>query len=498
MITGGIKNQVDELWRTFWNNGISNPLTVIEQISYLLFIKRLDELHTAREKRANRLGEEIKDPIFGEDEQHMRWRNFRNRDPEEMYEIVSEEAFPFIKELHGDPDADGASSYANHMQDAVFLIPDANLLSSAVDQIDELPIQDRDTKGDLYEYMLSKLNTAGQNGQFRTPRHIIEMMVEMVEPEPDDVVCDPACGTGGFLIGVGEYLREEYPEMLHDEEQREHFEHDMFTGYDFDSTMLRIGSMNMMLHGIEHATIERQDSLAGGGAEKRVEENEYTLVLANPPFKGSLDEERVDPALKKVVDTNKTELLFVAQILRSLQPGGRAAVIVPDGVLFNSSNAHTKLREHLVENHRLRGVVSMPSGVFKPYAGVSTGVLIFTKTGSGGTEDVWFYDMEADGFSLDDKREEIDANDIPDILDRWDMWTGDDDKEAQRPRTAKSFAVPKAEIAANDYDLSINRYKETEYEAAEHEDPTAILADLKAMESDIQNDMNELEAMLSG
>ncbi|MCS3666425.1 type I restriction enzyme M protein [Salinibacter ruber] len=498
MITGSIRKQVDKLWTTFWNNGISNPLTVIEQISYLLFLKRLDDLHTARKKRANRLDEPIKDPIFGEDEQHLRWRNFRHRDPEEMFEIVSQEAFPFIKELHGDPGADGASSYANHMQDAVFLIPNANLLSSAVEQIDELPIQDRDTKGDLYEYMLSKLNTAGQNGQFRTPRHIIEMMVEMVEPDPDDVVCDPACGTGGFLIGVGEYLRDEHPEMLRDDDQRRYFEHEMFTGYDFDSTMLRIGSMNMMLHGIEHATIERRDSLASGGVNDRAEEDEYTLVLANPPFKGSLDEERVDPALLKVVDTKKTELLFVAQILRSLQPGGRAAMIVPDGVLFGSSNAHTELREHLVENHRLRGVVSMPSGVFKPYAGVSTGVLIFTKTGSGGTEDVWFYDMEADGFSLDDKREEIDANDIPDILDRWDAWTGDGDKESQRPRTAKSFAVPKAEIADNDYDLSINRYKEAEYETAEHEDPTAILGDLKTMEADIQRDMNELETMLSG
>jgi type I restriction enzyme M protein len=464
----------------------------------MLFLKRLDDLHTAREKRANRLDESIKDPIFGEDEQHLRWRNFRHRDPEEMFEIVSQEAFPFIKELHGDPDADGASSYANHMQDAVFLIPNANLLSSAVEQIDELPIQDRDTKGDLYEYMLSKLNTAGQNGQFRTPRHIIEMMVDMVEPEPDDVVCDPACGTGGFLIGVGEYLREEHPEMLRDDEQRHHFEHEMFTGYDFDSTMLRIGSMNMMLHGIEHATIERRDSLADGGVNDQTEDNEYTLVLANPPFKGSLDEERIDSSLLKVVDTKKTELLFVAQILRSLQPGGRTAIIVPDGVLFDSSNAHTELRKHLVEKHRLRGVVSMPSGVFKPYANVSTGVLIFTKTGSGGTEDVWFYDMEADGFSLDDKREEIDDNDIPDILDRWDAWTDDDDTEAQRPRTAKSFVVPKAEIAANDYDLSINRYKKAEYEATDHEDPAAILAELKTMEADIQRDMNELEAMLSG
>lgn len=497
MITGSIKNQVDKLWTTFWNNGISNPLSVIEQISYLLFLKRLDDLHTAREKRANRLDEAIKDPIFGEDEQHLRWRNFRHRDPEEMFEIVSQEAFPFIKELHGDPEADGASSYANHMQDAVFLIPDANLLSSAVDQIDELPIEDRDTKGDLYEYMLSKLNTAGQNGQFRTPRHIIDMMVEMIEPEPDDVVCDPACGTGGFLIGVGEYLRDEYPEMLRDEEQLEHFEHDMFTGYDFDSTMLRIGSMNMMLHGIEHATIKRQDSLASGGANNRVEESEYSLVLANPPFKGSVDEERVDPALKKVVDTKKTELLFVAQILRSLQPGGRAAVIVPDGVLFNSSNKHTTLREHVIEEHRLRGVVSMPSGVFKPYANVSTGVLIFTKTGSGGTDDVWFYEMAADGYSLDDKREEIDENDIPDILDRWSSWIDGGDTEAQRPRTAKSFAVPKSEIAENDYNLSINRYKQAEYEVTEHGDPMAILADLKGLETGIQRDMNELEEMLS-
>jgi type I restriction enzyme M protein len=496
MITGSIKNQVDRLWKTFWSNGISDPLRVIEQISYLLFLKRLDDLHTTREKRANRLDEPLKDPIFGEDEQHLRWRNFRHRDPEEMFEIVSQEAFPFIKEMHGDPEADGASSYANHMQDAVFMIPNANLLSSAVEQIDDLPLQDRDTKGDLYEHMLSKLNTAGQNGQFRTPRHIIEMMVEIVEPEPNDVVCDPACGTGGFLIGVGEYLRDEHPEMLRDDDQRHHFEHEMFTGYDFDSTMLRIGSMNMMLHGIEHATIERQDSLAGGEAGNRVEQEEYTLVLANPPFTGSLDYERVDPRLLKLADTEKTELLFLAQIIQSLQPGGRAAVIVPGGVLFGSSNVHQDLRSHLVENHRLRGVVSMPSGVFKPYSGVSTGVLIFTKTGSGGTDDVWFYEMEADGYSLDDKREQIDENDIPDILGRWKDWTNGDESEQERPRTEKSFVVPKSEIAENDYDLSINRYKEAEYESGGHEDPESIMCDLKEMESEIHRTMDELEEMI--
>lgn len=486
MITGTLKNQVDRIWTACWNNGISNPLTVIEQISYLLFIKRLDELHTVREYKANRLGRPIEDPIFGPDEQDMRWSKFRDYDAERMYKVVRDRAFPFIKNLHGDED----SSYARHMKDAVFMVPKASLLTDMVDQIDKLPMEDRDTKGDLYEYMLSKLSTAGTNGQFRTPRHIIKMMVELTQPQPDDTICDPACGTAGFLVAAGEYLREHHADLFFNDAQKAHFNSGMFHGFDFDSSMLRIASMNMMLHGVEGAKIERRDSLSEDNASV---EDEFTLVLANPPFKGSLDYNTTAKNLLSVAKTKKTELLFLLQILRILKPGGRAAVIVPDGVLFGSSKAHRTVRQTLVEGHKLEAVVSMPSGVFKPYAGVSTGVLVFTKTNSGGTEDVWFYDMQADGFSLDDKRQPVEANDLPDLVARWN----DRAAEAERPRTARSFVVPKAEIKANKYDLSINRYKEIEYEEVAYDPPQQILAELKALEAEIQRDLGELEQMLA-
>ncbi|OKH12302.1 type I restriction-modification system subunit M [[Limnothrix rosea] IAM M-220] len=488
MITGELKSKVDKLWDTFWSGGISNPLSVIEQISYLLFIKRLDELELAKERKAQRLGGEVKDPSFTPEQQGYRWSNFRHLEAQEMIKIVRDHAFPMIKELGKE-----GGAYAAHMKDATFMIANASLLSTVVEQIDQIPMADRDTKGDLYEYMLSKLSTAGTNGQFRTPRHIIKMIVELMEPTPREIVCDPACGTGGFLVAVSEYMRDlkdgDGNSVLNAAGNREHFNSEMFHGFDFDPTMLRIGSMNMMLHGIEDPKIEARDSLSEDHAAVN---EEFTLILANPPFKGSVDKEGIASDLKKVVNTKKTELLFGALFLRLLKKGGRAAVIVPDGVLFGSSRAHKALRKMLVEDHKLDGIISMPSGVFKPYAGVSTAIMIFTKTGAGGTDAVWFYDMQADGLSLDDKRSPVEQNDIPDILARWKGRDIGQDTD----RKAKAFFVPKEEIAENNYDLSINRYKEIEYEEVEYDPPLEILGKLKGLEDEIRADLNELEEML--
>lgn len=486
MITGELKNQVDRLWTTFWNNGISNPLTVIEQISYLFFIKRLDDEELAKEKRANRLGRPARGLRFGDDQQAMRWSQFKNMgDAEAMLTVVRDKAFPFIKTMGGSA---RETSYARHMKDAVFMVGNAALLSNVVSQIDQLPMHDRDTKGDLYEYMLSKLTTAGTNGQFRTPRHIIQMMVQMVDPKPrlGETVCDPSCGTAGFLVAASEHVRDV---MLGDAGLRDHFNGGMFHGYDFDATMLRIGSMNMMLHGIENPDIAARDSLSEDAAG---DDGSYTVVLANPPFKGSVEASTIAKDLSRVVKTKKTELLFLVQIVRILKLGGRAAVIVPDGVLFGSSKAHKTVRKMLVEDHKLDGVVSMPSGVFKPYAGVSTAILFFTKTGAGGTDDVWFYDMQADGFSLDDKRQPVDDNDIGDILAKWAAR----DASQESDRKAKAFFVSKSEIKDNAYDLSINRYKEIEYEEVEYEPPAVIIDRLEALQAEIADDLKTLRGML--
>jgi type I restriction enzyme M protein len=395
------------------------------------------------------------------------------------------------------------------MKDARFTIPTPTLLERVVDLIGEIPMEDRDTKGDLYEYMLGKIATAGQNGQFRTPRHIIQLMVEMTAPKPTDVVCDPAAGTCGFLVAVGEYLRLRHKELFADTKLNKHFHSGLFHGFDFDNTMLRIGSMNMMLHGVDNPEVVYRDSLAQDHAG---EEEKYTLVLANPPFAGSLDYESVAKDLQQVVKTKKTELLFVALFLRLLKPGGRAAVIVPDGVLFGSSNAHKTLRETLVEKQKLDAVISLPSGVFKPYAGVSTAILLFTKTNSGGTDSVWFYDVQADSWSLDDKRqplladdkigcvpaqklteEEHAKNNLPDVLARWSQR---EKAERKRTRTEQSFCVPKADIAANGYDLSLNRYKEVVHEEVEHVPPKELIAQLMKLEREIEQGLKELEGML--
>ncbi len=512
MITGDIKSQIDKIWDSFWSGGISNPLEVIEQITYLLFIKRLDDLHTLEENKANRLHQPMERRIFPEGDdprgrsyEDLRWSHFKNFAAPDMFDVVGQHVFPFLQQLGGDD-----STYSTHMKDARFTIPNAALLAKVVDLLDHVPMQDRDTKGDVYEYMLAKIASAGTNGQFRTPRHIIELMVRMAAPTPKDVICDPACGTAGFLVSAGEYLREEHPEALRDAALREHFHHGLFHGYDFDNTMLRIGSMNMLLHGVENPDISYRDSLAEGPADDAAK---YTLVLANPPFAGSLDYENTAKELQQVVKTKKTELLFLALFIRLLKPGGRAAVIVPDGVLFGSSNAHKALRKALVEEQKLDGVVSLPSGVFRPYAGVSTAILFFTKTDSGGTDKVWFYDCLADGRSLDDKRNDLlpaeklgvvpsealteedhAKNNFPDILARWGKR---DSEEHERLRTAQSFCVPKADIVDQDYDLSINRYKEIVHEEIEHRSPQEIIAELRSLEDEIQAGLDELSGMLA-
>jgi len=511
MLTGDLRNQIDRIWDAFWSGGISNPLEVMEQITYLLFLRRLDDLQTLEENKAGRLNKPIKRRIFptgkdpeGKSYEDLRWSRFKNTESREMFKTVERHVFPFLRTLGGDD-----STYAYHMKDARFTIPSESLLAKVVEMIDEVPLEDRDTKGDLYEYMLSKIATAGENGQFRTPRHIIQLMVEMTAPTPTDVVCDPACGTGGFLVATGEYLRKHHPEILRDTKLREHFHHKLFHGFDFDKTMLRIGSMNMLLHGVENPDITYRDSL---GQDHAGEEEKYSLVLANPPFAGSLDYENCAKDLQQIVKTRKTELLFLALFLRLLKPGGRAAVIVPDGVLFGSSKAHKELRRMLVEDQKLDAVISLPGGVFKPYSGVSTGILVFTKTNSGGTDHVWFYDVEADGWSLDDKRqallpdqklgptpaealkdEEHAKNNLPDVRARWKTRTS---AERERKRTDHSFCVPKAEIVNNGYDLSINRYKEVVHEEVEHAPPQQILAELAAIERDIERGLGSLREML--
>jgi len=493
MITGELKSKVDRIWDTMWSGGISNPLSVIEQLTYLLFIKRLDELHTLKERKAAHTGQPIEDPIFTTDQDSLRWSHFREMAPEQMFETVRDQVFPFIKTLGQQEDGNDEedSTYSHHMKDALFMMPTARVLANVVDQLDGIDMVDSDTKGDLYEYMLGKIASAGQNGQFRTPRHIIKLMVEMTDPTPKDIICDPACGTAGFLIAASEYLVDHHSDSIYkDAAARHRFNNHTFHGYDFDNTMLRIGSMNMLLHGVENPDIRYKDSLAqadDNDAEK------YSLILANPPFAGSLDYESTAKDLQQIVKTKKTELLFLALFLRLLQIGGRAAVIVPDGVLFGSSKAHKTLRKMLVDEQKLDAIISMPSGVFKPYAGVSTAILLFTKTNSGGTDNVWFYDMQADGYSLDDKRNpQPDKTNLPDILARWQ----DRDAETSRERTEQSFLVPRDEIAGNDYDLSINRYKEVVYEAVEYDPPAVILERLARLDDEIMQGRKDLEGML--
>ncbi len=498
MITGGLKNKIDGLWDIFAAGGLVNPLDVIEQITYLMFIHDLDESDDRKSRESVMLGLPF-ESIFAEEVKigdrtvpgrQLKWSVFRDFPAGQMYSVMQEWAFPFIKNLH----ADKNSAYSKYMGDAIFKLPTPLVLSKVVDCLDGIysqmaQVQDTDIRGDVYEYLLSKISQSGLNGQFRTPRHIIRMMVELTAPTPDDVICDPACGTSGFLISAGQYLKENYKaEVMFNREKREHYMNRMFTGYDMDRTMLRIGAMNMMTHGVDNPFIEYRDSLS----EQNADRDKYTLILANPPFKGSLDADTVSPDLLKVCKTKKTELLFLALFLRMLKIGGRCACIVPDGVLFGSSAAHKAIRQELIDNNRLEAVISMPSGVFKPYAGVSTGVLVFTKTGHGGTDNVWFYDMRADGLSLDDKRTPIAENDIPDIVARFHNL----EAEKSRSRTEQSFLVPKDEIVASGYDLSINKYKKTEYVPIEYPPTSQIIAELKELEAEIQKGLEELEGMV--
>lgn len=498
MITGELKNKIDRLWETFWTGGITNPLDVVEQMTYLMFIHDLDATDNQRAKESAMLGLPHKS-IFADEVRvgertipgnQLKWSVFHDLPAGQMYSTLQEWVFPFIKDLHADKD----SAYAKYMGDAIFKIPTPLMLDKIVTAMDEIYVQaeqlhDADVRGDIYEYLLSKIATAGVNGQFRTPRHIIRMMVDMMAPRADDVICDPACGTGGFLVAAGEYLKENHKEeIFFDRQKKDHYMNHMFHGYDMDRTMLRIGAMNMMTHGIDNPYIEYRDSLS----DQNTDREKYSLILANPPFKGSLDADIVSADLLKVCKTKKTELLFLALFLRMLKVGGRCAVIVPDGVLFGSSKAHKDIRKEIVEGNRLEAVISMPSGVFKPYAGVSTAVLMFTKTGHGGTDQVWFYDMKADGFSLDDKRAEIKENDIPDIVSRFHNREG----EKARSRTDQSFLVPREEIAENGYDLSINKYKKVEYVPVEYPSTQEILADLKKLEMEITKGLAELEEMV--
>lgn len=498
MITGEIKNKIDSIWDAFAAGGLVNPLEVIEQITYLMFIRDLDDSDNKRAKESAMLGLPYESIFSGEveigdrkiDGNQLKWSVFRDFPAGKMYTTVQEWVFPFIKTLHSDKN----SAYSKYMDDAIFKLPTPLLLDKVVTGLDEVynimnSMQAADVRGDVYEYLLSKISQSGRNGQFRTPRHIIKMMVELMAPKPDDVICDPACGTSGFLVAAGEYLKENHKEeIFFNRIKKDHYMNHMFYGYDMDRTMLRIGAMNMMTHGIENPFIEYRDSLSDQNPDKA----KYSLVLANPPFKGSLDYDTVSADLLKTCKTKKTELLFLALFLRMLKIGGRCACIVPDGVLFGSSNAHKAIRKAIIENNKLDAVISMPSGVFKPYAGVSTAVLIFTKTEHGGTENVWFYDMKADGLSLDDKRTPVEENDIPDIIARFKNL----EAEKDRKRTEQSFFVPKQEIVDNGYDLSINKYKEIEYVPVEYPPTSEILADIKALEKEFQTALAELEELL--
>lgn len=499
MITGELRNKIDSLWDIFAAGGLTNPLDVIEQITYLMFIRDLDDTDNLRSKEAAMLGLPHKS-IFADEVtvgdrvingNQLKWSVFRDFPADRMYSVMQEWVFPFIKGLH----ADKNSAYSKYMGDAIFKLPTPLVLSKVVDSLDDIyeliekSGNKSDVRGDTYEYLLAKIASAGRNGQFRTPRHIIKMMVELMKPRPDDTICDPSCGTAGFLVAAGEYLRENCKEdIFYNREKKDHYMNNMFFGYDMDRTMLRIGAMNMMTHGVDNPFIEYRDSLSDQNSDRE----KYSLILANPPFKGSLDADTVSADLLKVCKTKKTELLFLALFLRMLKVGGRCACIVPDGVLFGSSTAHKAIRKEIIEGNRLEAVISMPSGVFKPYAGVSTGILVFTKTGHGGTDNVWLYDMQADGLSLDDKRSPVAENDIPDIIARF----YNPDGEKERQRTEKSFFVPVEEIRSNEYDLSINKYKKTEYKPVEYASTQEIIEEINSLEQEILSGIKELEGMI--
>lgn len=493
MITGEIKNRIDSIWDSFWTGGITNSITILEQMTYLFFMKMLDDTQLKKEATANVLGITIKEPIFKDGTWHnpdtdkevaysnLRWHKFINFDAEKLYGTISKDVFVFIKTLNEGKE----SAYSRFMENATFLIPNPRTLVKLVEGISRLDMNNRDAMGDVYEYVLGKMAASGNNGQFRTPRHIIRMMVELMEPDLNDIICDPAMGSAGFIVESAKYISEHNKAELMKKEHAEHYRNNMFHGFDTDQTMLRIGAMNLMLHGVDKPDIEYKDSLSTDNSDTEC----YTLCLANPPFAGSLDKESVNKSLLAITKTKKTELLFIALFTRMLQTGGRCASIVPDGVLFGNSSGHKAVRKELIDNQRLQAVISMPSGVFQPYAGVSTAILIFTKTNAGGTDKVWFYDMKADGYSLDQKRTEVKDNDIPDIIARFKNLQ----EEASRTRKDQSFLVPVEEIRQNDYDLSINKYKEIEREKIEYEKPEIIISRIKTLEQEIAKAIEELK-----
>lgn len=494
MITGEIKTQIDNIWDAFWTGGITNSITILEQMTYLFFMKMLDDAQLKKESNAALLGVKVKDPVFGEGIWHnpetdkdvpynsLRWSVFKNYDATRMYNIIRNDVFPFIKNLNSGK----SSAYSRFMENAVFLIQSERTLTRIVDGVECLDMNNRDTMGDTYEYILGKMAASGTNGQFRTPRHIIRMMVELMEPTLKDTICDPAMGSAGFIVESAKYISEHYKEELVKKENLEHYKTTMFNGFDTDATMLRIGAMNLMLHGVDAPNVKYQDSLSSSNTD----ENKYTLCLANPPFAGSIDYDDTSKSLLAIAKTKKTELLFVSLFTRILQLGGRCASIVPDGVLFGNSTAHKAIRKELVEKQRLQAVISMPSGVFQPYSGVSTAILIFTKTNAGGTDKVWFYDMTADGYSLDLKRNEVEGNDIPDVIARFKNLKA----EEARTRKDKSFLVPVQEIRDNDYDLSINKYKEIERVKVEYDAPEVIFARIEKLQSEINEAMDEFRS----
>ena len=491
MITGDIKNRIDSIWDTFWTGGITNSMDILAQMTYLFFMKMLDDAQRIKEANANAFGVVVKDPTFKEGLWHnpdtdkdvpyksLRWHVFKNTEAETMYRTISKDVFVFIKNLNDGKE----SAYSRFMQNATFLIQSPRTLVKIVEGIDALDMNNRDTMGDVYEYVLGKMAASGNNGQFRTPRHIIRMMVELVQPTLKDTICDPAMGSAGFIVESAKYIQSHYKQELLKKENTEHYKHGMLHGFDTDATMLRIGAMNLMLHGVDNPDIEYRDSLSTDNTDT----DKYTLCLANPPFTGSLDYEAVSKNLLAITKTKKTELLFLALFVRMLQIGGRCASIVPDGVLFGNSTGHKSIRKELIDNQRLQAVISMPSGVFKPYAGVSTAILVFTKTNAGGTDKVWFYDMKADGFSLDDKRSEVSENDIPDIIERWHHLENED----SRSRKEQSFFVPVEEIRANDYDLSINKYKEVEKVKVDFEEPAVIVERLQKLAEQVYDAIND-------
>lgn len=544
MITGELKSQIDQIWNTFWTGGISNTITIVEQLTYLIFIKDLDETEQLNERKAKRLTIDYT-PIFAANQQHFRWKNLKEMDVNERHQIFSNTVdgiFPFIRTLGSEK-----SMFSKFMRGASFGINKPSVLDQVMEKLERIDMSKQDTKGDIYEYLLSKLEGGGTAGQFRTPRHIIKLMVALMNPTLEDIISDPSAGTAGFLVASKEYIDSHY-EVTELDKHKDHINKNMFHGTEFDATMLRIASMNLYLHGVEEPNLIDVDAVSKDNTTAEA----HSLVLANPPFKGTIDKDSIALGLKNITNTSKTELLFLALILRQLKKGGRAAVIVPDGVLFGGSNAHQSIRKEIIENHKLEAVISMPSGVFKPYAGVSTAIMIFTKTETGGTDHVWFYDMKADGKSLDDKRNYLVDEDVfnaftqakgdfsperlsqlakahdnfnlPQILDQYrylksEYWGKMHDENGSpirvhdvpdnlgfdqflegtcthdySDRTSQSFLVPVKEIIDNNWDLSINRYKEIVYEEVEYDEPKVILNRISKLAKEREDLMKKLES----